>query len=351
VSASSESSGRGFHAVQRANHGPTYHVGDAVNQAVDCCAPNYNSMLERFIQRAQDVNHPFYVDAAPFAGGAAGLIGLWWGVTALGARRARREDEKRNLDVARPVLDEEIIALSEQIASRPTTTEPQQAKLLKDVLDTIEKARHRLDEADKGADVEAVATLLGSARYGLACLDALLAGRPLPEPTAPCFFDPRHGPSTTGVEWKPEGGSTRQVQVCEKCAASVAANERPAIRMVRVRDTPRPYWTLGAELSSYIDGYWSQGDGQRWWFPDDEARRQADQMRARWSSRRPRARLSRFASDVGTSVTDWSSSSGDNDNSWGSSGSSDSSYSSRTTSSGGGSSDRSDHRDGGSRGF
>ena len=49
VDADSESDGRGFHAVQRADHGPTYHVGDAVDQAVDCCAPDYDDMLVRFI--------------------------------------------------------------------------------------------------------------------------------------------------------------------------------------------------------------------------------------------------------------------------------------------------------------
>ncbi|GAA1609052.1 hypothetical protein GCM10009789_74390 [Kribbella sancticallisti] len=350
--ASSSSQGRGLHAVQRADHGPTYHVESAVDQAVDCCSPDYEDMLERFIQRAQQINKPFYVDAAPYAGGAAGLIGLWWGVTALGARKTRRADEKRNLEIARPVLNEEIIALSERIAARPVTSDPQQSKLLKDVLDTIEKARHRLDSADGDADTEAVATLLGSARYGVACLDALRAGRPIPEPTAPCFFDPRHGPSTTGVDWAPQGGSTRQVQVCATCAEQVAANQEPAVRMVTVRDTPRPYWTLGEELASYIDGYWSQGDGRRWYFPDDDARRAGDTMRARWRSRRPGARFRSWTADVGSSVGSISSgSSSGSGSSWGSGSSRRRSYSSRTRSSGGGSSRRSSRRSGGSRGF
>jgi hypothetical protein len=355
VDARSESAGRGFHAVQRADHGPTYFVGSAVDQAVDCCAPDYDEMLTRFIQRAQVINKPFYVDAAPYAGGAAGLVGLWWGVTALGARRTRRSEEKLHLEVTRPVLNEEIIDLSQKVSALPTTSDPQQSKLSKDVLDAVEKARHRLDEAEGDADTEAVATLLGSARYGLACLGALQAGKPIPEPTPPCFFDPRHGPSTTGVDWAPEDGSTRQVQVCAACAARVAANEKPDIRMVTVRDRPRPYYTLGEELASYIDGYWSQGDGSRWYFPDDDARRAGDRMRARWRSRRPSARFSRWTDDVGTSVGNWSSSSSDSGDdsgsSWGSGSSRRRSYSSRTRSSGGGSSRRSSRRSGGSRGF
>ncbi len=161
VDASSQSNGRGLHAVQRADHGPTYFVGDAVDQAVDCCAPDYESMLERFIQRAQVVNKPFYVDAAPYAGGAAGIIGLWVTVTGLGARRARRQDEKSHLKVAQPLLNEEIIALSQQVSALPTVSDPQQSKLSKDVLDTVEKARQRLDQAKGDKDIQAVTTLLG----------------------------------------------------------------------------------------------------------------------------------------------------------------------------------------------
>ncbi|MEV5967831.1 hypothetical protein AB0L70_39055 [Kribbella sp. NPDC051952] len=355
VDADSESDGRGFHAVQRADKGPTYHVGDAVDQAVDCCAPDYEEMLDRFIQRAQVIDKPFYVDAAPYAGGLAGVIGLWYGLTALGARRARRKDEKDHLDLTKPLLNEEVIALSQQVSALPTTSDAQQSKLSKDVLDTVEKARHRLDEAKGDKDVEAVTSLLGSARYGLVCLEALRAGKPMPEPTAPCFFDPRHGPSTDTVEWQPERGSVREVSVCAACKQRAEAGEEPQVRMVEQwSDHLRPYWMVGEDMAAYIDGYWSQGDGRRWWFPDDDARRTSDRMRARWRSRRPGARFSRFSSDVGSSMSNWSASSSsgsdDDDGGW-SSGSSRRSWSSRTRSSGGGSSRRSSRRSGGSRGF
>lgn len=353
VHASSERDGRGFHAVQRADKGPTYHVGDAVDDAVDCCAPDYEEMLTKFVQRAQQVDKPFYVDAAPYAGGLAGLWLLWWGGTTLGARRRRRADEQEHLNVARPLLNEEIIALSQQVSALPTTADPQQSKLSKEILDTVEKARHRLDAAKGDEDTAAVATLLGSARYGLLCLDAVSNGRPVPEPTPPCFFDPRHGPSTGRADWAPEGGATRPVEVCDACAARLAAKQEPDIRMVTVRDRARPYWTLGEELSAYMEGYWSRGD-HRWYFPDDEARRARQRMQARWRDDRPGARFGRFSSSVGSSVGSWSSSgSYDDDDSDSGGGSSRRrrSYSSRTRSSGGGSSRRSSRRSGGSRGF
>lgn len=356
VDASSESDGRGFHAVQRADRGPTYFVGDAVDQAVDCCAPDYDSMLERFIQRAQVVNKPFYVDAAPWAGGVAGVIGLWCAVTGLGARRERRQDEKKHLELSRPLLNEEVIALSQQVSALPTTSDPEQSKLSKDVLDTVEKARHRLDEAKGDKDVEAVTTLLGSARYGMVCLQAVRDGKPVPKPTAPCFFDPRHGPSVAEVQWKPDHGTARNVDVCAACKQRDEAGAEPEIRMVTRIQTPRPYWDYAEELGAYVDGYWSQGDGNRWWYPYSEFSRRGDEMRSRWRSRRPGARFGRMSSSFGSSVGSWAASSGsssddDGGSSWYSGSSRRRSFSSRTRSSGGGSSRRSSRRSGGSRGF
>ena len=352
VDADSESDGRGFHAVQRADKGPTYHVGDAVDEAVDCCAPDYEDMLVRFIQRAQQIDKPFYVDAAPYAGGVAGVIGLWYGVTALGARRARRKDEKEHLDVTRPLLNEEVIALSQQVSALPTTSDPQQSKLSKDVLDTVEKARHRLDAAkgDTGRRGGDDTARLGSLRAGVSgCIagreaDSRADGALLLRPAARTQYGTRG--VAAGAGQRPRGQC-----VCGLQAAG-RGGEKPQVRMVdQWSDSLRPYWSIGESLSAYIDGYWSQGDGRRWWFPDDDARRTSDQMRARWRSRRPGARFSRWSSDVGSSVSSWSASSSGSGSSWSSGSSRRSSWSSRTRSSGGGSSRRSSRRSGGSRGF
>ena len=268
-------------------------------------------------------------------------------------RRARRQDEKSHLKVAQPLLNEEIIALSQQVSALPTVSDPQQSKLSKDVLDTVEKARQRLDQAKGDKDIQAVTTLLGSARYGLRCLDAVRAGEPIPEPTAPCFFDPRHGPSVAEVQWKPEEGAARNVDVCAACKQRDEAGEKPAIWMVKGWQLERPYWEHAEDLAAYVDGYWSQGDGRVWWFPDSDFRRRGEDMRSRWRSRRPGARFGRFSSDVGTWAA--SSRSGSDDDgggsSWYSGSSRRSSWSSRTRSSGGGSSRRSSRRSGGSRGF
>lgn len=354
VDADSSDDGRGFHAVQRADRGPTYYVGNAVDQAVDCCAPDYEAMLERFIQRAQVVDNPWYVDVAPWAGGIGGIAGLWWGGVTLAARRRRRQDERDHLELVQPMLNEEIIALSQQVSALPTATDEQQSKYTKEILDAIEKARQRLDKARTDANIEGVSTLLGSARYGMACLIALRAGQPVPKPTAPCFFDPRHGPSTDSTEWTPEEGAERRVDICAACAARLAANQQPEVRTVRIGDRDRPYWTLGERIAAYVDGYWTAGD-QSWTFPDPALRRIRDGMRDRWAADRASGRFRNWTTNVGDSLNSMASSSSsyDDDDDSGSGGgrSSGGGWSSRTSSSGGGSSSRASHRSGGSRSF
>lgn len=351
--ADSSYDGRGIFAVQHSEEGPTHHVEDAIDQAVDCCAPEYGPMIDRFIDRASDVDRPLYVDVAPWAGGAAGIAGLWWGGTALGARRRRRDDERRHLGVVRPLLTEEVIELSGRVSDLPTTSDVAQAALTKEILDTVEKARHRLDAAASDTDVQAVTSLLGSARYQIACLEALQQGRPVPEPTPPCFFDPRHGPSTQQRQWTPAGGAERQVPVCDRCAARLDAGEAPEPRQAGGRS----YWAGGEDLVAYIEGYWA-GSGNSWRFPHDDHSRARGSMWSRWDAQRPRGRLSsmrrsasRAASDAMASSGDGSSGSGSGGSGWGGGSSRSGSGRSRRRSFGGGSSRRSSRRSGGGRRF
>ncbi|WP_053204645.1 hypothetical protein [Jiangella muralis] len=343
--ADSSYDGRGLWGVQHSEEGPTYHVEDAIDQAVDCCAPEYGPMIDRFIDRASDVDHPLYVDLAPWAGGAAGIAGVWWGGTTLSARRRRQADERGHLDVVRPLLTEEVIELSDRVSDLPTTSDIEQAKLTKEILDTVEKARHRLDQAATDDDVQAVTSLLGTARYRIACLTALQQGRPAPEPTPPCFFDPRHGPSTQNREWTPEHGVSRDVPLCDQCVVRFDAGEAPQARQAG-RDS---YWEGGEDLVAYIEGYWN-GTAGSWRFPHNDHSVARGRLWSRWESRRPRARLASYGRSLGKAANSAMSSSGD-----GSSGSGGwgggSGGRSRRRSFGGGSSRRSSRRSGGGRRF
>lgn len=340
--ADSSYDGRGLWGVQHSEEGPTYYVEDAIDQAVDCCAPDYGPMIDRFIDRASDVDHPLYIDLAPWAGGAAGIAGVWWGGTTLSARRRRQAEEQRHLEVVRPLLTEEVIELSDRVSDLPTTSDIEQAKLTKEILDTVEKARHRLDQAATDDDVQAVTSLLGSARYRIACLTALQQGRPVPEPTPPCFFDPRHGPSTQERQWTPEHGVSRDVPLCDQCAVRLDAGEAPQARQAGRGS----YWEGGEDLVAYIEGYWN-GTAGTWRFPHNDHSVARGRLRSRWESRRPRARLASYGRSLSKAASSAMSSSGGGSGGWGGG----SGGRSRRRSFGGGSSRRSSRRSGGGRRF
>ena len=132
------------------------------------------------------------------------------------------------------------------------------------VLDLVEEARHRLDVDDGQArmdtpdEVEDVVRRLADARYELAAIDALRNGRPVPEKTAPCFFDPRHGPSVDERPFTPEFGLERQVPVCARCAEEIDAGRKPAARTFSLSGVVKPYWEWDRYTRPYVNGYWQR---------------------------------------------------------------------------------------------
>ncbi|ARF74298.1 hypothetical protein B7C62_20190 [Kitasatospora albolonga] len=70
---------------------------------------------------------------------------------------------------------------------------------------------------------------LDEGRHALACLDARLSGKPLPERLPLCFFDPRHGPSVSEHPWAPGGGAVRMIAVCAADAVRLSEGDGPAV--------------------------------------------------------------------------------------------------------------------------
>jgi hypothetical protein len=126
------------------------------------------------------------------------------------------------------------------------------------VLDLVEAARQRLDAMTTVAQAEGVTSRLADARYELVALQALREGRPVPERTAPCFFDPRHGPSVGSHAYTPEGGAPRDVPVCAACALTLDAGEQPEVRRVPSGGVWKFYWDAGPAGRAYVNGYWQQ---------------------------------------------------------------------------------------------
>lgn len=92
--------------------------------------------------------------------------------------------------------------------------------------DLYAAASKALEDERRPVDLVAAVAL---ARSG----DAALAGRP----TAPCFFDPRHGTGTERTRWR-LGREEAVLPACRACAKAVRRGRAPAA----LQDRGRPYF-------------------------------------------------------------------------------------------------------------
>ncbi|MGW6746599.1 hypothetical protein ACWGDX_38675 [Streptomyces sp. NPDC055025] len=206
-------------------------------------------------------------------GSSTGLIVLGSVLVAGGAgaygvarynRRRRTDREREALDKLRVVVDEDITAFGEELdrldfhpaeagADDATRSEYERS------LDAYEKAKSLMGSAQRPDDVRGVTEALEDGRFSLAVLDARRKGAPLPERRSPCFFDPRHGPSTADAEWAPPAGVRRTVPVCAADAARLADGDDPMTRTVQTANGPRPYWEAGPVYGPWAGGYFGGG--------------------------------------------------------------------------------------------
>ncbi|MGW1926771.1 hypothetical protein ACWCQ0_48785, partial [Streptomyces massasporeus] len=145
-------------------------------------------------------------DGVPVAGlvilGAVVAAGGAGAYTVVRRNRLRKEAEERAaLDKLRVVVDEDITAFGEELERldfHPAEAGADDAMRgdYERSLDSYDKAKSLMASAARPHDVRAVTEALEDGRYSLAVLAARRESRPLPERRAPCFFDPRHGPST-----------------------------------------------------------------------------------------------------------------------------------------------------------
>ncbi|MFE4172070.1 hypothetical protein ACFRR7_08440 [Streptomyces sp. NPDC056909] len=191
--------------------------------------------------------------------GGAGAYGV-----ARHNRRKRTDREREALDKLRVVVDEDITAFGEELdrldfhpaeagADDAMRTEYERS------LDAYEKAKSLMGSAQRPDDVRGVTQALEDGRFSLAVLDARRKGVPLPERRSPCFFDPRHGPSTADAEWAPPAGVRRTVPVCAADAARLADGDDPMTRTVQTANGPRPYWEAGPVYGPWAGGYFGGG--------------------------------------------------------------------------------------------
>jgi hypothetical protein len=188
------------------------------------------------------------------------------GALFVGRRRNRRlrEEEARQLEALRPVVDEDITAYGEKLdrldfsPSEAGADDAMRADWTH-ALDSYDQAKEAMAAARHPRDVQAVTKALEDGRFALATLEARRSGEPLPERRPPCFFDPRHGPSVTDAQWAPPGGATRTVPVCAADATRIADGVEPLSREVDTAQGRRPYWDAGPMYGPWAYGYFGGG--------------------------------------------------------------------------------------------
>ncbi|WP_241267404.1 hypothetical protein, partial [Streptomyces scabichelini] len=152
-------------------------------------------------------------------------------------RRKKEEERQAALDKLRVVVDEDITAFGEELdrldfhPAEKGADDAMRADYER-ALDAYDKAKSFMAAARRPEEVRAVTQSLEDGRFSLAVLAARREGLPVPERRAPCFFDPRHGPSVADETWTPDGGTSRDVPVCaaDRARRHVQARELTGCR-------------------------------------------------------------------------------------------------------------------------
>ncbi|MFB7531084.1 hypothetical protein ACFC0C_23085 [Streptomyces sp. NPDC056178] len=225
------------------------------------------SFVDQATEQAKGQAPTAWSDSGSDDGGGGGGVLLALGAVAVvgggGYALYRRSEKKRRraeLEALRVVVDEDITAFGQELErldfhpSEPGADDAMRQDY-SHALDMYDKAKELMAVAAEPRDVQPVTAALEEGRYGLATLAARRAGTPVPERRAPCFFDPRHGPSAVDALWAPPGGTPRDVPVCEADAGLLAAGHEPMTRQVQTAQGPQPYWNAGPAYAPWAGGY------------------------------------------------------------------------------------------------
>ena len=169
---------------------------------------------------------------------------------------------EREWEEVRASAEEDLVALGEDIRSLDVDIQMPQAseeakQRYEQALEAYQRASQVFDAAKRPEDLAPVSETLEEGRYAMAYAKAVLEGKPPPERRPPCFFDPRHGPSTEDVEWAPPGGATRPVPACAADAVRIKEGFQPHGRQVTVGGRPTDYWNAPRQYGPMMGGYFN----------------------------------------------------------------------------------------------
>ena len=173
--------------------------------------------------------------------------------------KTRRE---REWEEVRSSAQDDLVALGDDIRSLDVDVQmpgvsDEVKQRYEQALEAYQRASEIFDRAKRPEDLAPVSETLEEGRYAMAYAKALLQGRPPPERRPPCFFDPRHGPSTEDVQWAPPGGSLRPVPACAADAVRIKDGFQPHGRQVTVDGRPTDYWNAPRHYGPWAGGYFN----------------------------------------------------------------------------------------------
>jgi hypothetical protein len=150
-----------------------------------------------------------------------------------GRRAGRASAEERMLRLAQlrlalRVAREDLVVLAQRLDDCPPWLAGRAEDEWKLAAGRYAAARASLTRVGSLADVLHVHSELREAWFHLARSDAFAYDEPPPSSSEPCFFDPRHGPAVTDVQWLDEG----VVRACRDDADRVAAGLAPRRRLL-----------------------------------------------------------------------------------------------------------------------
>jgi hypothetical protein len=184
------------------------------------------------------------------AGGAALLVG----------RRKKRAREAEELAEAKRNARDDLVALGDDIraldldASMPSA-DAQAVADYDHAVARYTEAEEQWERARTPGDLAPVGAALEEGRWAMASAKARFAGEVPPERRPPCFFDPRHGPSSRDVMWSPPYGEERPVPACEADAQRVERGDDPETREVEWAGQRVPYWQAGPAYAPFAGGF------------------------------------------------------------------------------------------------
>jgi len=248
-------------------------AGDLVQAAIQEGGSDLNAILTAFVDnvaqsrasagggvtRARD-NGSGDEGGVGFSGVFLLILAVLGGGAFLLSRRRRAKEDRAEFEEAKDNARDDLIALGDDIRAldidMELDTTPVAAKEhYARAVEAYERAEGQWERARHPEELEPVGEALEEGRYEMLAAKAIMEGRPEPERRPPCFFDPRHGPSSRDVEWAPPEGAPRLVPACEADAQRVERGDDPAYREVLVGGERMPYWNAGPAYAPFAGGF------------------------------------------------------------------------------------------------